>query len=53
MRARFTSDELVSDDGAAFHLEAPDRLILAARLRDGRFLATELALPDAHEPQPK
>ena len=41
MRARFNADELIGEDGAAFCLELPERLILAARLRDARFLLTE------------
>lgn len=52
MRARFSSDELVSDDGAAFRLEAPERVTVAARLRDARFLS-EQTLPSANEPRPK
>ena len=41
MRARFRSDELVSDFGAGFRLEVPERQKLATRLRDQRFLLAE------------
>ena len=41
LRAQFRRDELVSREAAAFGLEVPERLMLAARLREVRFLLAE------------